>query len=125
MLDTKASWDDLVRTHAPDAGTRDAILANPLYRNVTGKFVQSHDYIAMERLHEIHVFGPLRPHRGQYPRRETPSTFSTCRIAWPTSSSSWLLRWLIAPYRSRVFTAASKPFYSVADRVSNTVPTKR
>src|SRR4029078_4475866 len=31
--------------------------------------------------------------------------------------SSRLLRWLIAPYRSRLLTAASKPFYSVADRV--------
>jgi anion-transporting ArsA/GET3 family ATPase len=30
MLDTKQSWDDLVRRHAPDAATRDAILANPL-----------------------------------------------------------------------------------------------
>ena len=31
--------------------------------------------------------------------------------------SSRLLRWLIAPYRSRMFTAASKPFNSVADRI--------
>ncbi|HET6664870.1 MAG TPA: ArsA-related P-loop ATPase, partial [Acidimicrobiales bacterium] len=30
MLDTKESWDALVRTHAPDAATREAILANPL-----------------------------------------------------------------------------------------------
>ena len=44
-------------THAPDAETRDAILANPLYQNITGKFVQSHDYIAMERLYEIHSSG--------------------------------------------------------------------
>ena len=36
MLDTKQSWDDLVRRHAPDAATRDAILANPLYQNITG-----------------------------------------------------------------------------------------
>ena len=42
---------------APDPATRDAILANPLYRNITAKFVQSHDYIAMERLHEIHASG--------------------------------------------------------------------
>jgi hypothetical protein len=54
MLDTKQSWDDLIRLHAPDAATRDAILANPLYQNITGKFVQSHDYVAMERLYEIH-----------------------------------------------------------------------
>ena len=57
MLDTKASWDDLVRQHAPDARTRDAILANPLYENITARFVQSHDYIAMERLHELHASG--------------------------------------------------------------------
>ncbi len=40
MLDTKQSWDDLVRMHAPDAKTRDAILDNPLYKNITGRFVQ-------------------------------------------------------------------------------------
>jgi anion-transporting ArsA/GET3 family ATPase len=57
MLDTKQSWDDLIRRHAPDARTRDAILANPLYNNITGRFVQSHDYIAMERLYEIHASG--------------------------------------------------------------------
>ena len=34
MLDTKQSWDDLVARHAPDAATRDAILANPLYQNI-------------------------------------------------------------------------------------------
>ena len=57
MLDTKQSWDDLVRLHAPDAATRDALLVNPLYQNITGKFVQSHDYVAMERLYEIHTSG--------------------------------------------------------------------
>ena len=46
-----------MRSHAPDAATRDAILANPLYENITGRFVQSHDYIAMERLHELHASG--------------------------------------------------------------------
>src|ERR671917_1207955 len=57
MLDMKRSWDDLVRRHAPDAATRTAILANPLYQNITGKFVQSHDYIAMERLYDLHSAG--------------------------------------------------------------------
>ena len=57
MLDTKQSWDDLVARTRPDAETRDAILANPLYENITSRFVQSHDYIAMERLYEIHASG--------------------------------------------------------------------
>ena len=33
------------------------ILENPLYQNVSGRFVQSHDYIAMERLYELHTEG--------------------------------------------------------------------
>ena len=57
MLDTKESWDSLIRQHAPDEQTRDEILANPLYQNIAGRFVQSHDYIAMERLYEIHSAG--------------------------------------------------------------------
>ena len=57
MLDTKQSWDDLVTRHAPDDKTRRAILANSIYQNISGRFVQSHDYIAMERLYEIHSSG--------------------------------------------------------------------
>src|SRR3954470_13370209 len=57
MLDTKQSWDDLVRRHAPDPTTRDAILSNALDQNISGRFVQSHDYIAMERLYELHSTG--------------------------------------------------------------------
>ena len=57
MLDTKAGWDELIRRHAPDAAARDAVLANPLYQNITGRFVHSHDYLAMEQLHELHATG--------------------------------------------------------------------
>src|SRR5688500_15081048 len=57
MLDTKQSWDNLVMRHAPDKQTAHRILENPLYQNISGKFVQSHEYIAMERLYEIHLEG--------------------------------------------------------------------
>src|SRR3982750_2212390 len=57
MLDTKQSWDALVMRHAPDDATANQILGNPLYQNVSGRFVQSHDYIAMERLYELHGEG--------------------------------------------------------------------
>lgn len=57
MLDMKRSWDDLIARHAPDGVTARRILGNPLYQNITSRFVQSHDYIAMERLHELHSTG--------------------------------------------------------------------
>jgi anion-transporting ArsA/GET3 family ATPase len=117
MLDTKSSWDDLVRRHAPDTATRDAILANPLYRNITAKFVQSHDYIAMERLHEIHASGRYDLIVVDTPPTRHAIDFLDAPERMADFFSSRLLRWLIAPYRSRLVTVASKPFYSVADRI--------
>ncbi len=117
MLDMKDSWDALVRRHAPDARTRDEILANPLYRNISGRFVQSHDYIAMERLYEIHaerdydlIVVDTPPTRNALDFLDAPR-----RVA--EFFSSRLLRWLIVPYRSRLVNAASRPFYQVADRI--------
>ena len=117
MLDTKLSWDDLVRTHAPDDATRDAILANPLYQNITGKFVQSHDYIAMERLYEIHASGRYDLIVVDTPPTRNAIDFLEAPERMADFFSSRLLRWLIAPYRSRLYNAASKPFYLVADRI--------
>jgi anion-transporting ArsA/GET3 family ATPase len=117
MLDTKASWDELVREHAPDRRTADAILANPLYRNITAKFVHSHDYIAMERLHDIHSSGRYDLIVVDTPPTRNAIDFLDAPSRMADFFSSRLLRWLIAPYRSRLLTAASKPFYSVADRV--------
>ena len=117
MLDTKESWDDLVRMHAPDAGTRDAILANPLYQNITGKFVQSHDYIAMERLYEIHVSGRYDLIIVDTPPTRNAIDFLEAPERMADFFSSRLLRWLTAPARSRILSTASKPFYSMADRI--------
>ncbi len=120
MLDTKQSWDDLIRLHAPDAATRDAILANPLYQNITGKFVQSHDYVAMERLYEIHNSGRYDLIVVDTPPTRNAVDFLDAPERMAEFFSSRLLRWLIAPYRSRVVGFASKPFYSVADRILGT-----
>jgi anion-transporting ArsA/GET3 family ATPase len=117
MLDTKQSWDDLVARHAPDPQTRDAILANPLYKNITGRFVQSHDYIAMERLYEIHASGRYDLIVVDTPPTRNAIDFLEAPERMADFFSSRLLRWLTVPARSRVLSMASKPFYSVADRV--------
>lgn len=117
MLDTKESWDALVRTHAPDPQTRDEILANPLYKNITGKFVQSHDYIAMERLHDIHVSGRYDLIIVDTPPTRNAIDFLEAPDRMADFFSSRLLRWLITPYRSRLVNAASRPFYNIADRI--------
>jgi anion-transporting ArsA/GET3 family ATPase len=117
MLDTKRGWDALIRRYAPDARVRDTILSNPLYDSITARFVQSHDYLAMERLHELHASG-----RYDLVVVDTPPSRSALDILDAPERmadffGSRLLRWLTVPYRSRIFAAASKPFYQVADRI--------
>ena len=117
MLDTKQSWDDLVRRHAPDKDTATRILANPLYQNISGKFVQSHDYIAMERLYEIHHEGNFDLIVVDTPPTRNALDFIEAPRRMADFFSSRLLRLLIAPYQSRLVNMASRPFYQVADRV--------
>ncbi|MCB0978444.1 MAG: ArsA family ATPase [Acidimicrobiales bacterium] len=117
MLDTKQSWDDLVRRHAPDERIREQILANSLYQNISGRFVQSHDYIAMERLYEIHSSGTYDLIVVDTPPTRNAIDFLDAPERMADFFSSRLLRWLTAPAKSRVMSLASKPFYSVADRI--------
>ena len=117
MLDTKSSWDDLIRRHAPDEEVREKVPANPLYQNITGRFVNSHDYIAMEKLHELHASGRYDLVIIDTPPSRNALDFLDAPARMADFFGSRLLRWLTVPYRSRFFTAASKPFYQVADRV--------
>ncbi len=117
MLDTKLSWDSLVRRHAPDPLTARRILENPLYQNVSGRFVQSHEYIAMERLYELHTEGSYDLVIVDTPPTRNALDFIEAPQRMADFFSSRLLRLLIVPYRSRLVNAASRPFYQVADRI--------
>jgi anion-transporting ArsA/GET3 family ATPase len=54
MLDTKSTFDALVVKHAgtPEQGRR--ILANRFYRNISGALSGTQEYMAMEKLYELH-----------------------------------------------------------------------
>jgi anion-transporting ArsA/GET3 family ATPase len=120
MLDTKESWDSLIRQHAPDERTRDEILANPLYQNIAGRFIQSHDYIAMERLYEIHSTGEYDLIVVDTPPTRNALDFLDAPERLADFFSSRLLRWLIVPYRSKLINVATKPFYQISDRILGT-----
>jgi anion-transporting ArsA/GET3 family ATPase len=117
MLDTKQSWDALVLRHAPDEYTARRILENPLYQNVSGRFVQSHEYIAMERLYEIHSTGTYDLIVVDTPPTRNAIDFLEAPERMADFFSSRLLRWLTVPARSRVMNFATRPFYQMADRI--------
>src|SRR5436190_5533553 len=57
MLDTKSTFDVLVRRNAENDEQADRILENRFYRNVSGALGGTQEYMAMEKLHELHDEG--------------------------------------------------------------------
>ena len=54
MLDTKTTFDQLIRKYAIADEQADRILANGFYRNVSGALSGTQEYMAMEKLYELH-----------------------------------------------------------------------
>jgi anion-transporting ArsA/GET3 family ATPase len=57
MLDAKATFDELVRRHAPDEEARDRVLGNRIYQQISSALAGSQEYMAMEKLFELHSEG--------------------------------------------------------------------
>ena len=57
MLDAQLTFDRLVREQAPSERAAEQILANPIYRQVSAAVAGAHEYMAMERLYELHTSG--------------------------------------------------------------------
>ncbi|MEM8924979.1 MAG: ArsA-related P-loop ATPase [Actinomycetota bacterium] len=116
MVDMSAGWDSLVGRFA-EGDERDALLANPLYRSLTTRFVQSHDYIALDHLCTL-----SEDDRYDLVIVDTPPSGHAIDILDAPDKmveffDSRLLRWLTAPYRSRLASAGAKPFLALAERL--------
>jgi len=57
MLDTKATFDGLVRRYSADPDQAERILTNSFYRNISGALSGTQEYMASEKLYELAVEG--------------------------------------------------------------------
>lgn len=117
MIDTKASWDDMVRRHAPDGVTRDRVLSNDLYKTLTSRFVHSHDYVVTERLYDARESGVYDLVVVDTPPSRSALSVLDAPRRMEQFFSSRLLKLLTAPTQSRLLSLASRPFFIVADRI--------
>ncbi len=117
MLDAQQEWDLLIRTHAPDEVVRDSVLTSPLYQNVTRRFVHSHEYAAMERLHCLQASGEWDLIVVDTPPSRNALDFLDAPARMRDFFGGRLLRWLTAPANSRLALQAFRPFRLVADRI--------
>ena len=117
MIDTKASWDDMVRRHAPDSATRERVLATDLYKTLTSRFVHSHDYVVTERLYDARETGNYDLVIVDTPPSRSALSVLDAPRRMEQFFSSRLLKLLTAPTQSRLLSIASRPFFLVADRI--------
>lgn len=54
MLDTKRTFDDLVTRYSSDPEQAERILANRFYQNISGALSGTQEYMAAEKLYELH-----------------------------------------------------------------------
>lgn len=54
MLDTKSTFDSLVAKHAGDEAQAERILTNRFYLNISGALSGTQEYMATEKLYELH-----------------------------------------------------------------------
>jgi anion-transporting ArsA/GET3 family ATPase len=57
MLDAKATFDELIARQAPDEESRDRVLNNRIYQQISSALAGSQEYMAMEKLFELHSEG--------------------------------------------------------------------
>ena len=57
MLDTRATFDGLVTRYSKDREQAERILANRFYQNVAGSLSGTDEYMAAEKLHDLHESG--------------------------------------------------------------------
>jgi anion-transporting ArsA/GET3 family ATPase len=116
MVDMARGWDALVGACAPAPADAQALAANPLYRALTTRFAQSHDFIALDQLAGHHE----RPY--DLVVVDTPPSAHAIDILDAPERmvaffDSALLRWLTAPYRTRLAAVAARPFLALAERL--------
>lgn len=57
MLDAETTFDRLITERASDPAKAAAVLANPVYRSIAGSLGGAQEYMAIERLHQLHTSG--------------------------------------------------------------------
>ena len=57
MLDTKTTFDAIVTKYSSSPEQAERIVGNRLYRNISGALSGTQEYMAMEKLHELHSTG--------------------------------------------------------------------
>jgi len=122
MLDTKSTFDDLVATYAADDDQTERILSNRFYRNVSTALSGTQEYMAMEKLYELHEQGGYDLIVVDTPPTRHALDFLDAPRRLTRLLDNRIFRMLMMPTRAylRVASAAVQRFLRTASKVVGT-----
>ncbi|MBV8982741.1 MAG: ArsA family ATPase [Acidimicrobiia bacterium] len=100
MLDTKSTFDALVLKYAPSAGQADGILRNRFYRNISSALSGTQEYMAMEKLYELHEEGGFELVVVDTPPTRNALDFIDAPRRLTHFLDNRLFRWMMMPTRA-------------------------
>jgi anion-transporting ArsA/GET3 family ATPase len=119
MLDTKSTFDALIAKYSPDAAQATRILENRFYRNISEALSGTQEYMAMEKLFELHDSGRFDLIVVDTP----PSRHALDFLDAPRRLTHFLdhrvFRWLMMPTRAylKAVNVAAQAFLRTVSRV--------
>ena len=123
MLDTKSTFDKVVTRYAPSPEQAQRIIANRFYRNISGTLSGTQEYMAMEKLYELHADGGYDLIVIDTPPTRNALDFLDAPKRMTDFFESRVLRWFLLPYMKsagglmRVANVAATTFLRVVKRI--------
>ncbi len=123
MLDTKSTFDHVVTRYAPSQEQAERIIANRFYKNISGTLSGTHEYMAMERLYELHAEGGFDLLVIDTPPTRNALDFLDAPKRMTDFFESRVLRWFLLPYMKagggfmRVANVAATTFLRLVKRI--------
>ena len=126
MLDTKSTFDKVVMRYAPSPEQAQRIIDNRFYRNISGTLSGTQEYMAMEKLYELHADGGFDVLVIDTPPTRNALDFLDAPKRMTDFLESRVLRWFLMPYMKagggimRVANVAAMTFLKVVKRIVGT-----
>ena len=126
MLDTKTTFDRVVYRYAPTREQADRIIANRFYRNISSTLSGTQEYMAMEKLYELHAEGGFDVVVIDTPPTRNALDFLDAPQRMNEFFDSRVLRWFLLPYMKagggimRVANVAASAFLRIVKRIVGT-----
>nr|MBA3350041.1 ArsA family ATPase [Actinomycetota bacterium] len=123
MLDTKTTFDEVVLQYAPTRAQAERIIANRFYRNISSTLSGTQEYMAMEKLYELHSSKEYDVLVIDTPPTRNALDFLDSPRRLTDFFESRMLRWFLIPYMKagggimRVANVAATTFLRLVKRM--------